>query len=145
MIRPLLFSCLVAAVAATQADAHHTTAGTSHTMTTVRIPGGLMAQGKPLPAGTYELIVTDEHPAVEAGTPSENQRWIEFVQNGKIVARDIAEMFLAAERPVGTSRSNGVRAVVQTLRGGEFVRVAINAGGARYLIHLAPIAAAPQN
>jgi hypothetical protein len=28
------------------------------------------------------------------------------------------------------------KAVVQKLRGGEFIRIAINDGGARYLIHL---------
>ena len=106
-----------------------------------------MADGKPLPGGTYDVIITDEHPAHEAGTPSENQRWVEFVQNKKVVAREIAEVLTAVERPVGTSGSGSspARAVVQTLRGGEFVRVAVNAGGARYLIHLAPRQAPPQN
>ena len=149
MIRQLLLSCLVAASAATQAYAHHTSAAMSHTMATVRIPDGLMADGKPLPGGTYEVIITDEHPAHEAGTPSENQRWVEFVQNKKVVAREIAEVLTAVERPVGTSGSgsgsNAARAVVQPLRGGEFVRVAVTAGGARYLIHLAPSQAPPQN
>ena len=153
MTRQLLFSCtlLSGAVAAapTQAYAHHTTAATWHTMATVRVPGGMMAEGKPLPAGTYEVVITDERPAVEAGTPSDNQRWVEFVQNGKIVAREIAEVSLANERPVGTSGSrpgsNDARAVVQTLRGGEFVRIAVNAGDARYLIHLPQSQASPQH
>jgi len=147
MIRQLLLSCLVAASAMTQAYAHHTSAAMSHTMATVRIPEGLMADGKPLPGGTYEVIITDEHPAHEAGTPSENQRWVEFVQNKKVVAREIAEVLTAVERPVGTSGSGSstARAVVQPLRGGEFVRVAVTAGGARYLIHLAPSQAPPQN
>ena len=145
MIRQLLFSCFVAAAVATQAYAHHTSAAVSHTMATVRIPGGLMAEGKPLPAGTYDVIVTDERPAVEGGTPSENQRWVEFVQNGKVVAREIAEVFAADARPVGISGSNDARAVVQTLRGDEFVRIAVTAGGARYLIHLPPSQASPQH
>jgi hypothetical protein len=145
MIRQLLFSCFVAAAVTTQAYAHHTSAAMSHTMVTVRIPDGLMAEGKPLPAGTYELIITDERPAAEGGTPSENQRWVEFVQGGKVVAREIAEVFTDAERPIGTSGSNSARAVVQPLRGGEFVRVAVNAGGARYLIHLPPSQAPAQH
>ena len=145
MIRQVLFCCFVAAAVATPAYAHHTNAAMSHTMATVRIPDGLMAEGKPLPAGIYELIITDERPAAEAGVPSENQRWVEFVQGGKVVAREIAEMFPDAERPVGTSGSNSAHAVVQPLRGGEFVRVAVNAGGARYLIHLAPSQASPQH
>jgi hypothetical protein len=153
MIRHLLFSCVLfcgaAAVGtATPAFAHHTNAAMAHTMATVNIPAGLMAGGKPLPAGRYEVIITDEHPATESGTPSENQRWVEFVQNGTVVAREIAEVFGAADRPVGTSGAAGgtrAQAVVQTLRGGEFVRVAINAGGARFLIHLPAGLAATQH
>jgi hypothetical protein len=142
MIRQLLFSCIlagsVATLTAAPAFAHHTNAAMAHTTAVVNVPAGLLAGGKPLPAGRYEVIITDERPAVEAGTPSENQRWVEFVQNGQVVAREIAEVFTAAERPVGTSGAAGsrARAVVQTLKGGEFVRIAVNDGGARYLIHL---------
>jgi hypothetical protein len=59
------------------------------------------------------------------------------MQGGKVVAREIAEVFAAGERAVGTSGSTGASsAQVQRLSGGEFVRVAITEGGSRYLIHL---------
>jgi len=136
MIRHLLLSCAIVAAPATSAVAHHTTPGKAHRMTEVHITDGVMAEGKALPPGRYELIVTDERPATESGTPADNQRWVEFVQNRQVVARELAEVFPAAERPVGTAGGSGVKAVVQRLRGDEFVRIAVTDGDARYLIHL---------
>src|SRR5687768_13781497 len=127
MIRHLLFSCVMVAVGASGAAAHHTTPGKAHRMAKVRIAEPVLADGKPLAAGTYEVIVTDERPPVaEGATPSENQRWVEFVQNGQVVARDIAEVFAADERPVGTSGSSSPSAVVQRLRDNDFVRIAVS-------------------
>ena len=56
-----------------------------------------------------------------------------------MVAREVAEVFPSSERPIGTSGTTGskmAKAAVQKLQGGEFLRIAINDGGARYLIHL---------
>jgi hypothetical protein len=137
-MRQLLFSCLMAGLVGGNAYAHHTTPGKVHTSAKVRVSQQVIADGKPLTPGTYEVIITDEHPALPDGTPSPNQRWVEFLHDGNVVAREIAEVFTAAERPVGTSGSTGATAsaVVQRLRGDEFVRVAVSAGGSRYLIHL---------
>ena len=142
MIRHLLLSCVLLGAAGTTALAHHTTPGRTHRMAEVRITDQVLASGKPLPPGTYEVIVTDERPASESGVPVENQRWVEFVQHRQVIAREIAEMFAATERPVGTSGSNGTSAVVQRLRGDEFLRIAVTAGDARYLVHL-PLGPAP--
>ncbi len=142
MIRHLLFSCIVLGVAGTTALAHHTTPGQAHRMAEVTITDHVLASGKPLPPGTYEVIVTDERPASESGVPVENQRWIEFVQNRQVIAREVAEMFTADERPVATSGSSGASAVVQRLRGDEFLRIAVTDGGVRYLVHL-PLGPAP--
>ena len=136
MIRRLLFSCIMLGAAGTTALAHHTTPGQAHRMAEVRITERVLASGKPLPPGTYEVIVTDERPASESGVPIENQRWVEFVQNKQVIAREIAELFTAADRPVGTSGASGASAVVQRLRGDEFLRIAVTDGGARYLVHL---------
>ena len=137
MIRPLLFSCVMLAAGASDAAAHHTTPGKAHRMAAVRISEPVLADGKPLAPGTYEVIVTDERPVVaEGATPSENQRWVEFVQNRQIVGREIAEVFAAGDRPVGTSGSSSPSVVVQRLRGNEFVRIAVSDDGGRYLIHL---------
>jgi hypothetical protein len=139
MTRQLLLGCVAVGLvaAAGNAAAHHTTAGATHTMATVRIAQPVLADGKPLAPGTYEVIITDEHPPLDGGTPSENQRLVEFVQDKRIIATEIAEVFPVNEQGVvGTSGSDTARAVVQRLRGDEFVRIAVSDGGGRYLIHL---------
>ena len=139
MVFRLLLSCAVAgSLGVGSAGAHHTEPGKTHpVVASVRITDAVLASNTPLPSGTYELVVTDERPASPSGQPNETQRWVEFVANGAIVAREVAEVFPAAERPVGTSSaSTAPRAVVQRLKGDEFVRVSVNDAAARYLIHL---------
>ncbi len=135
----LLLSMIAAATLAVPAAAHHTTPGKSHAVATVTLNETVKADGKPLAPGTYEVWILDEHPSVNAGAPSNAQRVVELHQNGKMVVREVAEVFGSGERPTGTSGTTGSRmgkAVVQKLQGGEFVRIAISDAGARYLIHL---------
>ena len=132
--------CTVAAFALiVPVAAHHETAGKSHAVATVTIAEPVKADGKQLAPGTYEVWILNDQPDVKAGAPSSAQRVVELHQNGKAVAREIAEVFTSGERPVGTSGATGSRmgkAVVQKLQGGEFLRIAITDAGARYLIHL---------
>jgi hypothetical protein len=135
----LLLSAIAAVVIAAPVAAHHETAGKSHAVATVTITEPVRADGKPLAPGTYEVWILDDRPNLNAGAPSNAQRVVELHQNGKMVAREVAEVFPASERPVGTSGTSGskmAKAAVQKLQGGEYLRVAINDGGARYLIHL---------
>ena len=139
MIRRVLLSCLVAgSFGAGNAWAHHTVPARMHpVMTTVQISQPVLAGGQPLAPGTYELIVTDESPGVPSGQPNETQRWVEFVRDKTVVARELAEVFPHAETPVGTSgTSSAPRAVVQKLKADDFVRVSVNASNARYLVYL---------
>lgn len=135
----LLLSVFAVLAFALPAAAHHDTPGKSHAVATVTIPEPVKADGKPLAAGTYEVWILDDHPNLGAGAPSNAQRVVELHQNGKTVATEVAEVFAPGERPVGTSGTTGTRqskAVVQKLRGGEFLRIAINDASGRYLIHL---------
>lgn len=105
--------------------------------TSVRLGQSVLAGGKALPAGTYQLRITDERPNTASGQPNESQRWVEFSANGMVMARETAEVFAAGERPIGTSSASGsAQAVVQLLKGGEYLRIAVNSGGARFLVHL---------
>lgn len=109
--------------------------------TSVRLGQSVLAGGKTLPAGTYELRITDQRPNTASGQPSESQRLVEFISNGSVMARETAEVSVVAEAAVGASSASGsasasARAVVQLLKGGEYLRVAVNSGGARYLVHL---------
>lgn len=133
----LLLSCFVAVfVTGAVASAHHTDPGRTHP--TITLAQQVFVDGKPLAAGKYEIAITEERPAVGAGAASEAQRVVEFIQNGKVVAKDVAEVFAAGERPVGTSGATGrATAQVQKLTGGEFIRIVVTEGGSRYLIHLA--------
>jgi|SRR5262245_11540257 len=106
---------------------------------TVRLPRASKADGKELPAGTYQLRLTKEEARPDARGSSEVlERWVEFVQGGKVVGREIVTIIPAAEAkmvvkdtppPPGGSK-------VQILRGGYFMRVWVNRGGDHYLVHL---------
>jgi len=62
---------------------------------------------------------------------------VEFLAKGQVVAREIAEVFPAGERPVGTSSASGApRAVVQRLKTDNMLRVAVSTSDARYLVHM---------
>jgi hypothetical protein len=138
MTRQVILSCLlVGSLGVCDAWAHHKEPGKTHpAMTTVRIPQTVLASGKPLPAGTYEVVVNEDRPTI-GGVTSDAQRTVDFLKNGMVVATEIAEVFPAAERPVGTSSASGrPRAVVQRLRTDDFMRIAITGADARYLIHL---------
>lgn len=134
----ILFSCIVIGVlGAGTAWAHHEVPGRSHAVATVTIDQQVLAGGEPLAPGTYEVWISDQRPAVGAGAPSALQRTVEFVQNGKVVAKEIAEVFPREGEVVGTSGTAGMgKATVQLLKSGDFVRVSVNDAANRYLIHL---------
>lgn len=106
---------------------------------TVRLGRRVLADGKPLPAGTYRVRLTAQ-PAQPAarGASGDLERWVEFVRGGQVRGREVATVVppdeiaqVAKGRPPapGTAR-------VELLKGGEYLRVWINRGGTHYLIHL---------
>lgn len=131
----LLLSAIAAVTVAVPAAAQPEP---SHVVASATITEQVKAGGQPLAPGTYEVRILAERPALGAGVPSATQRVVEFRQNEKLVARDVAEVFTADERPLasGATGSGAAKAVVQRLVGGEFLRIAITDAGARYLIHL---------
>jgi hypothetical protein len=107
---------------------------------TVRLPKALKADGKELPAGSYQVRLTADEAKPDAKGSSEKlERWVEFVKAGKVVGREVVSIVPAAEAklvqkdtppPAGGSK-------VETLKGGDYIRVWINKGGNYYLVHLA--------
>jgi hypothetical protein len=105
----------------------------------VRLTKGLTADGKPLPAGTYQVRLTAQEARPEAvGTSEVLERWVEFVQGGTVKGREVVSIVPQSEikmvvkdppPPSGGSK-------VQTLRGNDYVRVWINRGGNQFLIYL---------
>jgi hypothetical protein len=105
----------------------------------VRLTKGLTADGKPLPAGTYQVRLTAQEARPEAvGTSEVLERWVEFVQGGTVKGREVVSIVPQAEIKMvvkdAPPPSGGSK--VQTLRGNDYVRVWINRGGNHFLIHL---------
>ena len=116
---------------------------TGNVLATVRLPTAVTVGDSSLPAGTYELRLTGQHPDPPAGQPASAQEWIEFAAHGEVVARELAEILRDDDLPpVGASAqpaAPGTR--VELLKGGEFVRISVKRDRDRYLIHL-PVSAA---
>ena len=123
---------LACVLAAGSAFAHHAAA----TLGTVTITQPVMADGKMLQPGTYEIRDTGEHVDPLPGQSEDAQAYVEFISDGNVVAREVAEVMPGPPRAVGTSGGANARLRVQTLRGNEFVRISANRDGERYLIHL---------
>jgi len=114
------------------------------TLGSVSLPRSVMADGKPLKAGTYQVRLTAQAatPAVPGQTM---ERWVEFVQGGKVAGREVVSIIPAAETKdlqpgpdAPASTRTGTR--VEILKGNEYLRVWINRAGVGYLIHLPPAA-----
>jgi hypothetical protein len=110
---------------------------TATTIGTVHIPKKVMADGKPLAAGTYTLRLTDQTAPPVTGQTVSEERWVEFLQGGQVKGREIATVLTNTEAK--TIAKQGVPmggAKIQTLVGNEYLRVWINKGGTNYLVHL---------
>lgn len=103
------------------------------------ITQSVLANGKPLPAGVYELRLTNERPTALAGQSADAERWVEFVANGAVVGRDVAIVLrdddLPAEGASSVPAREGTR--IDMLKGGEFLRISVKRGRERYLVYLA--------
>src|SRR6185503_6066703 len=135
MTRMITAAFALVALFAASAQAHHAPA----MLGTVQITQPVKAGGTVLQPGTYQIRDTGEHATPLPGQGENAQAYVEFVANGKVMARDIAEVMEGQPAPVGTSGGTSSRLRVERLRGDEFVRVSTMRGGERYLIHL-PVA-----
>jgi hypothetical protein len=138
----MLVGVLAAGVASAQTAPQGQVPAGEATLGSVRLPRSVMADGKPLKAGTYQVRLT-----TEAATPAvpgqQMERWVEFVQGGKVAGREVVSIVPAGEMkdlqpgPEGASQARaGAR--VEMLKGDEYLRVWINRAGVNYLIHMPP-------
>lgn len=113
---------------------------TAMALGTVRLPKSVKADGKELAAGSYQVRLTAEEAKPDAKGSSEVlERWVEFVQKGQVKGREVVSIVPANEVKLVQKDTpppaNGSR--IETLKGGDYMRVWINKGGTHYLIHLA--------
>jgi len=95
-----------------------------------------------LKAGTYQVRLTaqDASPAVPG---IKMERWVEFVQGGKVAGREVVSIVPGSEvkdlQP-GPDAPPSTRAgsKVEMLKGNDYLRVWISRAGVIYLIHMPP-------
>jgi hypothetical protein len=111
---------------------------TPSALMSVRIPKKVMADGKPLAAGTYTVRITDDSPSKVVGQTQSQQKWVEFVQGGQVKGREIADVLPTSEARTiakqGLPPAGGSK--VETLYGNDYLRVWVNKAGNNYLVYL---------
>jgi hypothetical protein len=99
----------------------------------VRLSSAVMADGKKLPAGTYQVKITAQAAAPEAS----NERWMEFSQGGQVKGREVAIIIPQADLKLVEKdtppQPNSSK--FETLKGGDYTRLWINRGGNHFLVH----------
>ena len=62
------------------------------------LPKAVTADGKPLPAGNYDVKLTAQEAAPKAvGTTQTLERWVEFAQGGSVKGREVVSIVPQAE------------------------------------------------
>jgi hypothetical protein len=142
MKRLVLVGALVLAAAspalAQRSQSSQTSGSSTAPLGTVHIAKTVMADGKPLPAGTYQVRLTADEAKPAVGQSPDAERYVEFLKNGKVVAREVATVISAADIgqvAKGAKPAPGT-AKVEELKGGKYMRVWINKSGNNYLINL---------
>jgi hypothetical protein len=133
----MLLGALVATLAASPVAAQ-TSGNTS--LGTVHLAKKVMADGKPLAPGTYQVRLTEDTPKPGVGQAPDAEKYVEFVRGGKVAGREVATVVSAEDiakiakgkKPARNSSS------VELLKGGDYYRVWINRGGTNYIINMPP-------
>lgn len=141
MKRSVLVGALVGALAASTAFAQSSMSGNT-SLGTVHIGKKVMADGKPLAPGTYQVRLTSDAPKPAAGQAADAEKYVEFVKGGKAVGREVATVVSAEDinKIAKGSKPKPGSYKWEMLKGGDYWRVWINKGGTHYLINLPPAA-----
>ena len=136
MKRLVFVGALVGALAAATAFAQSGNAA----LGTVHLAKKVMADGKPLAAGTYQVRLTTDEPKPGVGQSPDGEKWIEFLKAGKVAGREVATVISSADiAKIAKGKKPGANSSsVELLKGGDYYRVWINKGGTNYIINLPP-------
>lgn len=139
MKRLVLVGTLVAAFGTAAAFAQ-TTPATGAALGTVRLAKGVLADGKPLPAGTYQVRLTSDEPKPGVGQAAGAEKYVEFVKGGKVAGREVATVVSSEDigKIAKGKKPRPGSASVEMLKGGDYYRVWINKGGTNYIINMPP-------
>jgi len=140
-MRNLTLTALTMTVALTLAlgagvGAQVTTTSTAN-LGTVRIAQSVTANGQALPAGSYQVRLTTEAPPKVVGQTVAETRWVEFMRGTTVAGREVATLISATDmRTMAKMPRQGGAVRIQTLKGGDYLRVWITHSGEHVLIHL---------
>ena len=137
----VLAGLLVSAMGISALPAVAQESSTASVLGSVTLTRKVLADGQPLAPGTYQVRLSSEQVKPAVGESPEGERFVEFLRGGKVMGREVATVIPNSDMstmkygrpPVNSSR-------VDTLRGGDYLRVWINHGSNNYLIHLPPAA-----
>ena len=105
---------------------------------TVRLPQPVLANGKLLAAGTYELELTKEVVPPVIGESPNAGCWVQFVAKDAIAGREVATVIpadqIAAVAKAPAPKAGSAR--VDVLKEGEYIRAWVNKDGTHYIINL---------
>src|SRR2546428_9867218 len=96
MKQSLLVGALMAALAMPVAQLS-AQSGAAMALATINLTHKAMADGKPLAPGTYQVRLTNDMPKPGLGQSPDGERYVEFVKNGQVVAREVATVVPNAE------------------------------------------------
>jgi hypothetical protein len=104
----------------------------------VRLTKAVLADGRPLAPGTYQIRLTGDQPVTPVGASPGAERWVEFVKAGKVAGREVATVISATEvRTIAKGpqpRPNASR--VDVLKDGDYVRLWLNSAGTNYIVNV---------
>ena len=119
-----------------QAAPQATTTSTAN-LGTVRIAQSVTANGQALAAGSYQVRLTTEAPPKVVGQTVAETRWVEFMRGTTVAGREVATLISAADmRTMAKMPRQGGAVRIQTLKGGDYLRLWITHSGEHVLIHL---------
>ena len=142
MKRMVLVGTLVAALGATTAFAQRSggSAAAGSALGSVTLGKKVMADGKPLSPGTYQVRLTDDEPKPAVGQAPGSEKYVEFVKGGKVAGREVATVVSAEDigKIAKGKKPRPNSASIELLKGGDYYRVWINRGGTNYIINMPP-------
>jgi hypothetical protein len=141
MKRLVLVGALAAALSTASAFAQSKASGTAGTaLGTVHLAKSVLADGKPLAAGTYQVRLTNDEPKPAVGQAEGSEKYVEFVRGGKVAGREVATVVSAQDiGKIAKGKKPGAgSSSVEMLKGGDYYRVWINKGGTNYIINMPP-------
>jgi len=139
MKRLVLVGALVGAFAASSVYAQGSMSAKGP-LATVHLTKKVLADGKPLAPGTYQVRLTSDTPKPGVGQAPDAEQYVEFVRGGKVLGREVATVVSSDDIGKIAKGKKPARntAAVETLKGGNYVRVWINHSGNNYIINMPP-------